>query len=132
MRGVFHKACGLPFLDGYTKPITRIQLCDKNELLKTVWLHFVFFQPHAELTQLRDGFRNTLDMEHVCIVYPHAVRALLLASKAFDVNADTLLELLVAQFSHQGSNKRTPEESVMFHLSDMFRNVKVYIMHIKF
>ena len=45
---------------GYNKPLTNIQLSHREEIVKVVWLHYVFFRPHAELDQLRKGFLETL------------------------------------------------------------------------
>ena len=44
---------------GYSKPTPRIDISEKEELIRVVWLHYIFFLPHAELEQLRKGLRNT-------------------------------------------------------------------------
>ena len=41
------------FTCGYTKPTQQI---DKHELSSSIWLHYVLYNPHAELEQLQKGF----------------------------------------------------------------------------
>ena len=37
-------------------------------MVHSIWLHFVLFQPHAELEQLREGLCNTLQVDVVPIM----------------------------------------------------------------
>lgn len=48
---------------GYLKPVYLLHLSDKDELIKAVWLRYMFFLPHAELEQLKKGLRGTLQLE---------------------------------------------------------------------
>ena len=43
---------------GFTKPISKIQLCDKAEIVQTVTLHKVVLASLAELTQFCDGLAS--------------------------------------------------------------------------
>ena len=106
------------FQCGYLKPTGAVVIEDKAEILKTIWLHFVFYNPHADMEQLRNGFRSTLEMEDLCIYRPEEVYSTLVPSTAFDITAGQLIELYVAVYSENGSNRRTKEEAVMLHLSD--------------
>ena len=51
------------FSCGYAKPTRSMTLADKDEFIHAIWLHHVFFLPHAELEQLCKGFRDTLQMD---------------------------------------------------------------------
>ena len=44
------------FYCGYSKPVTNTKHEGKEDVC--VWLHFIFFYPHAELEQLQKGFRG--------------------------------------------------------------------------
>ena len=86
---------------------------DKDEMIKAIWLHYVHFNPHAELQQLRKGFLETLQMELLTCIHPNSVRSLLVASECFDVTPEYLLERLVIDYSDNGSNNRTKEEAIV-------------------
>ena len=43
---------------GFTKPITKIQLCDKAEIVQMVTLHKVVLASLAELSQFCDGLAS--------------------------------------------------------------------------
>ncbi len=109
---------GVRFQYGYQKPTCAVVMSDKTEILKTIWLHFVFFNPHADLEQLRNGFRYTLEMEDLCIYHPNEVYSTLVPSGIFDITTGQLIDLYVAEYSENGSNDRTKEEAVMLHLND--------------
>ena len=47
------------FTCGYNKPTQQIELKDKHDLSRSIWLHHVLYNPHAELEQLRKSFRET-------------------------------------------------------------------------
>ena len=103
---------------GYTKQTNQIVISDRDLFVKAIWLHYVFFLPHAELEQLRKGMRETLQLELVAILHPHEIRSFLVASSAFNVTSTFLLDSLVVHYSEQGSNKRTEEEAIMMNWSD--------------
>ncbi|XP_064405754.1 G2/M phase-specific E3 ubiquitin-protein ligase-like [Halichondria panicea] len=102
----------LRFECGYQKPTSSLQISDKEEILKTVWLHFVYFLPLAELQQLRKGLRETLQLEILMVQYPDDMHSFLATSIAFDVDGGDLLDWFVASYSERGSNKRKSEEAV--------------------
>ncbi len=103
---------------GYSKPLQSIDLLHKDEIIKALWLHYVFFSPHAELEQLKKGFRETLQMEVLICRHPHLVLGFLVASSDFDVTPDYLLDSFVIHYSDQGCNKRTAEEAVILHCNE--------------
>ena len=103
---------------GYTKPTNHIYLSDREKILKVVWLHYVYFVPHAELQQLRKGFRETLQLETLIYLHPEEMHSFLVASSNYDVTSDYLLDSFAIQYSEAGSNKRTVEESVILSWTD--------------
>lgn len=103
---------------GYNKPTRNMTLDDKSTLINAIWLHYTFFQPHAELQQLRKGFRDTLQMELLICLYPDEVRSLLCACTEFDVTATLILDSFVTHYSNSGTNKRTLEEAVILNWSE--------------
>ena len=82
---------------GYSKPTRNMTIDDKSML--SIWLHYTFFQPHAELQQLRKGFRDTLQMELLVCLYPDEIRSLLCACTMYDVTAAFLLDSFVTHYS---------------------------------
>ena len=103
---------------GYTKSTNQIEYSNRDQFVKLIWLHFVFFLPHAELEQLRKGLRETLQLELVTILHPSEMKSFLVASCAFDVTPAYLLDSTIVRYSDPGSNNRTKEEAVMVNWSD--------------
>ena len=93
-------------------------IADRDQVVKCIWLHFIFFVPHAELEQLKKGFRETLQMELLVVLHPSEMRSFLAASSDYDITPDYLLDSFIVHYSDQGSNKRTTEEAIMVNLSD--------------
>lgn len=90
-----------------------------------MWLHFVLFQPHAELVQIRKSLYNTLQFEILIIQYPKEMRAILAASDLFDLTAKDLCDAFVVKYSPNGSNRRTKEEAIIYY---WFENVLKVVM----
>ena len=101
------------FTCGYTKPTHLIEIKDKDDFVRSIWLHFVLFHPFAELEQLRKGFQETLQMQLLVCTHGKEIRALLAPSRLFDVSAQYLQDAFAVNYSPNGSNNRTKEESVM-------------------
>ena len=95
---------------------------DKGELVRCVWLHYVHFQVHAELEQLRKGIYQTLQFELLTISYPNEVWVMLAASDDFKVTPEFLCDSFSVQYSHNGSNNRTKEETIIFHWNEYIFN----------
>ena len=81
-------------------------------LVKAIWLHFVFFYPHAELVQLQKGLRETLQLEELISNYPKEMYSLLIPSSDFDVTPSFLIDKFIALYSEAGHNNRSKEESI--------------------
>ena len=103
---------------GYSKATFQIDISNRDELIKSIWLHYVFFLPHAELDQLRKGLRETLQLEILVILHPNEMRSFLVASTDYDINPNYLLDSFVIRYSRQGDNKRTAEEAVIVYWND--------------
>lgn len=103
---------------GFTKPLQKLELSDKDALIKAIWLHYMYFLPLAELQQLRKGLRETLQLEILFCIHPEDMFGFLVASSNFNVTPEFLLDSFAVKYSDAGSNKRTAEESVMLHWHD--------------
>jgi len=103
------------FHSGYSKPTANVTIDDKEDIIRSVWLHFVFFYPHAELEQLRKGFRETLQMELLICKYPDDVWWLLASSSAFNCTVEHLTDAFAITYSDNGSNDRTKEEAIVYY-----------------
>ena len=117
-------SCEFLYTCGYTKATYQIKVKDVDQLIKCVWLHFVKFQPHVELEQLRRGLRNTLGMDALLTTHPECVWGMLVASDMFEITPDYLIESFVIIYSENGSNNRTKEEAVVFLLFDYISDCK--------
>ena len=93
---------GFLFSCGYLKPD------DKETLLKTIWLHYVYFHPYSELQQLRKGTLDMGSLGSLVALYPEKIFSL-----TYEMTADKLSESFVVSFSESGSNDRTKEETVV-------------------
>lgn len=103
---------------GYTKPTMQITMDDRHDLVKAIWLHYVYFLPLAELQQLRKGFRETLQMELLTVRHSRSVHSLLIASQQFEVTADFFMDSFSIMYSPQGSNNRTKEEAIILYWNE--------------
>lgn len=103
---------------GFHKPTSQLELSDRNELLKTIWLHYSFFVPLAEIQQLRNGLRETLQLELLVALYPDEMHSFFVGSSLFNVTATFLCDSFTIRYSEPGSNKRTLEEAIILNWTD--------------
>ena len=96
----------------------QLKLSDRDELFKSIWLHYTFFVPLAEIQQLRKGLRETLQVELLTALYPDEMHSFLVGSSMFDVTPTFLCDSFVIRYSETGSNKRAPEEAVILNWTD--------------
>ena len=90
-----------------------MELSDKDEFVRSIWLHHVLFGPYAELDQLRKGFQETLQVGLLVCLHSEEVRALLASSTLFNVTLEYLQDSFAIQYSDNGSNNRTKEEAII-------------------
>lgn len=86
---------------------------DRDDLIRSVWLYYVFFHPHAALEQLRAGFTQTLQMELITTCYAEQLRDILVTSDAFNPNEVDLIDEVIIKYSDSGSNDRRREEDII-------------------
>ena len=101
-----------------------IELAEKESFVRSIWLHYVLFQPLAELDQFRSGLLDTLQLELLSITHGEKLQSLLAQSTAFDVTAEYLQESFIALYSDNGSNDRTLEEAIVMHWVDYLDECK--------
>lgn len=99
---------------GYSKPVAHMDIADRDEFIRAVWLHYVLFQPYAELQQFQQGLKDTLQLDLLFTLYPQDMWSLFASTNAYDVTADYLLDSFLIQYSDQGSNNRALEESIVY------------------
>lgn len=95
-----------------------MSIADKDEFINAIWLHYVFFSPHAELIQLRKGFRETLEVEFLACIHGKHLRSMLVPTCAFNPTLKLLVDEIAVNYSPDRSNNRTAEEAIMLHWSD--------------
>lgn len=100
-----------------------MSIVDKNEFINAIWLHYIFFLPHAELVQLRKGFRQTLQVEQLVCLHGEIIRSMLVPTCAFNPTPKLLVGVTVT-YSPESSNFRTTEEAIMLNWSDYICDCK--------
>ena len=43
---------------------------DQDEFIRAVWLHYVLFQPYAEMQQFQQGLKDTLQLDLLFTLHP--------------------------------------------------------------
>ena len=74
------------FRCGYSKPVAQIDISDRDEFIQAIWLHHVLFQPYAELEQLKNGLKDTLQFELMLTLYATEMWSLFAGTNAYDVS----------------------------------------------
>ena len=87
LRKIVEEELDMHFECGYSKPTSQIELSDKKQIIKSLWLHYniIFFLPNVELQQLRKGLRDTLQIESLVYTQPSVLYSFLVASSNFEV-----------------------------------------------
>lgn len=115
MRAVFQKHdFDFLFTCGYAKLPSQVKLTDVRQLVRTVWLHYVKFNPRVELEELRKGICETLALNTLISSYADCMWKLLVSSNTFNVTPSYLQDKFVIHYSPEGSNKRIEEEAIVF------------------
>ena len=112
------------FSCGSTRNVQQIQVQEKEDFIRSIWLHYVLFQPLGELDQLRQGLLDTLQVRVLSLSHGTKLRSLLAYSKVFEVTTDYLQEAFVIDYSPNGSNKRTSEEAIVLHWMEYLEECK--------
>lgn len=104
---------------GYLKRIVTVQ--DVQEFLRTAWLHYTVYNVYGEISQLKDGIANTLNLQKLISSNPQAVRSLFVIG-ASSLSASFLQEAFVIDYSLDGSNDKLQEESVIMNFFDFLQD----------
>ena len=75
-----------------------MSIADKNEFINAIWLHYIFFSLHAELVQLRKGFRETLQVEMLACLHGKHIRNMLVPTRAFNPTPKLLVDEIVVNY----------------------------------
>ena len=115
---------------GITKPVTKMNLADKDKVVSAVCLHYAVLGSLAELEQVKRGLqtvRFTLLME----CHPYQFKQLFLYSKK-PVTADFMQDLFKVEYSDPGSNNRVKEEAIVMNWVSYLQDLEgVYLQQKK-
>ena len=103
---------------GYSKPAVSHSIKDRENLIRSIGLYYVFSQPHAALEQLRAGFCETLQVELITCTHPNKLHGILVASDAFDPTESDLIDDVMIKYSEEGSNNKKKEENLILFWSE--------------
>ena len=98
---------------------------DSESLIRSIWLHYVFFQPHAALEQLRAGFCETLQIALITCTHPNKLYGILVASDAFDPTESDLIDDVMIKYSEEGSNNKKKEETLILFWTEFITSCAV-------
>lgn len=94
-----------------SKSASRIFLCEKDQVVRALCLHYSILVSLAELEQLKRGLSlqrfSTLMESH-----PHLLRKAFLPPKVV-ISSDFIQDMYTVLFSPVGSNNRSEEQSVV-------------------
>ncbi len=103
----FRYACGVP------QPSSLIRVIDCDTIVSSVTMHYSVLVCKAELDQLVQSLESLQVLELVR-ANPQIMKPLFVGtSSKLNITADDLFDLLPAQFSPAGSNRRESEENVV-------------------
>ena len=107
---------------GFNKPVSRIQLSDRVNIVQTVTLHKVILSSLAELSQFKEGLS-------VLGVHPDLLYSYFCSDKlTADVLRNTCSKLFTeAKFSEKGTNEREYEERAFInYLEDSEQGIYIF------
>ena len=87
------------FACDYSNATNQIHLQYKDKLFTSVWLHYVLFQP-----QLKNGIRNTLDIDMLMLLHADSMWGLFASSSMFEVTPEYLSDLFIIMYSEKGGS----------------------------
>lgn len=95
---------------------TLITIENRQKLLHCVWKHMNTSSVYAELIQMRDGMRQSLDFSSIMDAYPNGLYKLLVVpgASSITVSSDALTDLLSPEYSVAGSSARVIQETVYY------------------
>ena len=96
---------------GITKPIMKMNLTDKQNVLSAVCLQFGVLGSLAELEQLKRGL-HTATFENLLDAYSGLLKPIFLYSQK-QMSANCIQDIYRVHYSDSGSNKRMKEETIM-------------------
>ena len=104
-------------------PSISIVIEQKDEIVRSLIMHYLVFTCKAELDQLKQGL-SELGVLHLLHSYPALLRPLFAASHKPKLTADQVANTFVIQWSPRGSNQREIEEAVIFGWMEYLDGVK--------
>ena len=120
---------------GYNKPVPRVELEDKPNIIQTVTLHKVILASLAKLSQFRKGL-SALGVAAAVKEYPHLLHSYFSVEDNDELTSGMCIEVYMIQwyrsmhvdsirklfteirFSETGTNAKTREEAACMHFVD--------------
>ena len=100
---------------GIAQPLSDIRLEDVELIVSVMAKHYAILNVKAELDQILCGMSSTFDFLELVRGNPKSMRQLFVFNEPPPLTADSMYDLLPAQFSPQGSNRREEEEDALTH-----------------
>ncbi|XP_033725068.1 uncharacterized protein LOC117315040 [Pecten maximus] len=108
MRKILDEKLELRFSLGVDKPTFLLDIADKEDLVKDIYLSFVIHRTSASISQFADGM-EVLGLMTLMRRYT-ALRDLLVYNNRFEITPKRFKEACTFNFCENGSNRRPVEE----------------------
>ncbi len=108
---------------GITQPSSRLEIKDRDRIVTSFVMHYAIMYCMTELIQLKEGL-GSLKVLNLLHANPRVTRPLLVFSKGATLTADKLYDMLKADLSPAGSNRREIEEAAYFHWVNLMQEVE--------
>ena len=120
------------FACGFNKPISAITLETRQDFVTSITLHYCVFSVYAEISQLRLGLCDTLDMKELVKNYPVEFWSLPAANSVDKNTVQSLQDLFEVVYHPRGHNDHPSEERAILFLYDYLQECKgMYVCNIK-
>ena len=109
---------------GIAQPINTIRIDDVEKIVSVIAKHYAILNVKAELDQILCGMSTTFKFLELVRENPKSLRPLFIYSDPPPLTADILYDMLPAQFSPEGDNKRELEEEAIMQWNDVTQYIE--------
>ena len=95
-----------------SKPVIKIDLSDRHDLVNAFVMHYSIINVKAELDQMVRGL-EAYGVYELIQANKHLMRQLFVHFKPLSLTSDMLFDMFPAKFSPEGSNSRDAEEAAL-------------------
>lgn len=97
---------------GFSAPSSALTVGEKEDIMKSLSLHYLIYANRAEIDQLMDGLK-TLGVLQLMQQHPSLFKPLLLSSAKPSLTSSQMVKLFQPIWSVAGSNQREKEELII-------------------